>query len=94
MVHKPDFWQVLSSHIQLSTSEYQSITAYQISKQGLEILLTADQKLKDQVDSFIQRDGKLFQVSFEGNDFILKAGDYQCILRGVDWRIVGVTMFI
>eukprot|EP00026_Physarum_polycephalum_P003108 Phypoly_transcript_03117.p1 GENE.Phypoly_transcript_03117~~Phypoly_transcript_03117.p1 ORF type:complete len:804 (+),score=114.88 Phypoly_transcript_03117:150-2561(+) len=63
----------LISGLKLSTSEYQSITAYQINKDGLKELekhLTKD--YQEAVDSFIYRDNQLFEVYSEGDSFVLK----------------------
>lgn len=70
---------------QLSSSEYQSITAYQINKNGVEHLkksLTKD--YREQVDSFISKNGELFEVVWHDRDheFILKTpSGYSCIFQ-------------
>lgn len=51
-----------------------------MSKKGFELLKTVTPKLKEQVDSFLFKDGTIYEVSFVDNDFILKAGASQCII--------------
>ncbi|MCA9520636.1 MAG: hypothetical protein KC609_06680, partial [Myxococcales bacterium] len=62
----------LINGLKLSSKEYQSVTAYQISHKGLEVLAQVSDELRKAVDALIFHEGELLEASWNGEQFTLR----------------------
>jgi WD repeat-containing protein 35 len=61
----------LINGLKLSSSDYQSVTAYQISSKGTALLHRIPEELMKQVDEKISVNGELLTVHWDGKEFTL-----------------------
>ncbi|DBA03494.1 TPA: hypothetical protein N0F65_011395 [Lagenidium giganteum] len=76
-----DLWEAkLVNGIKLSSIDYQPVTAYQVTHRGMLCVNQISQKVKDDVHKFIfpplPHEQKLLHVHYDGENFLLTAGEY------------------
>lgn len=57
--------------LKLSSKEYQSVTAYQISPQGLELLKSVPAELRKAIDDLVMVEGQQIEAVWDGESFLL-----------------------